>query len=595
MRIALSCRDLAADRLLGDGARVFARAREAAAAGHRVFLVAEELPPSRKDDRVVWVPTAPARPDHRYFTEAHRYADRVLDTLRTLGDLDVAEFLDAGAEGLSTIRAKRLLGEFGGTTLSVVRCPWSTAAGGPAAHRPLTAEHQFTAFAERYCAEHADVTTTVATSVTPIANRTRPGVWRLGAYRPDAGIETFLEAAALVLDVHPETRFELRGEDTPTDPFGRSYRDHLRRGLPEHLRHAITFGGSVEDEPLGARCVLPAGDAECPSTAAFALARGCTVVAPKGSTAADVVERHGGGIVVAPDDPAALAEALFEDVPTCTGKRQAPHFPRVEAVTTPVEPGLVSVVIPLFDQGRFLAGALASVRAAGYGDVEIVVVDDGSTDPGTIAAFDALSGVVKVRQPNAGLSAARNAGIAASHGSYIVPLDADDELPPGFLGPAVTALARHPELSYVVGHLRYTGLLDHVQAPLGHAGDVSVVVNTHGRATGVFRREALQAVGGYDENLPAYEDWDLYLRLARAGFEGDVAPVVGQRYRRHAGSMTFGHTGDDRRELTQALLKKHAADLPPDRSLPLLLTLAELWKSGYEPSASARLLEAGDG
>ncbi|OXM65717.1 glycosyltransferase [Amycolatopsis vastitatis] len=600
MRIALSCRDLAADRLLGDGARVFARAREAAEAGHRVFLIAEELPPSRHDDRVEWVPTAPARPDHRYFTEAHRYADRVLDTLRTLGDLDVAEFLDAGAEGLTTIRAKRLLGEFPGTTLSVVRCPWSTAADGPAAYRPLTADHQFTVFAERYCAEHADVTTTVTTSVTPVARRTGPGVWRLGAYRPDAGIETFLEAAALVLDVHPGTRFELRGEDTPTDPLGRSYRDHLRRGLPERLRRAVTFGGPLQDEPLGARCVLPAGDAECPSTAAFALSRGCTVVAPKGSTAADVVEQHGGGIVVSPDDPAALAEALSAeahraDAPACTESRSVLSFPQVEAVTTPVAPGLVSVVIPLFDQGRFLSGALASVRAAGYDDIEIVVVDDGSTDPATVAAFDALSDVVKVRQPNAGLSAARNAGIAASHGSCVVPLDADDELPPGFLGPAVTALARHPELSYVVGNLRYTGLLDHVQAPLGHVGDVSVVVNTHGRATGVFRKEALHAIGGYDESLPAYEDWDLYLRLARAGFEGDVAPVEGQRYRRHAGSMTFGHTSDDRRELTQLLLRRHAADLPPERSLPLLLTLAELWKSGYEPSASARLLEARDG
>lgn len=595
MRIALSCRDLAVDRLLGDGARVFARAREAAEAGHEVFLVAEALPPSRNDHRVEWIPTAPAREDHRYFTEAHRYADRVLDTLRTLGDLDVIEFLDAGAEGLSTIRAKRLLGEFPGTTLTVVRCPWSTAADGPAAHRPLTAEHQFTAFAERYCAEHADVTTTVTTSVTPAAGRTRPEVWRLGAYRPDAGIETFLEAAALVLETHPETRFVLRGEDTPTDPLGRSYLDHLRRVLPERLQDAVTFGGPPQDEPLGARCVLPAADTECPSTAAFALSRGCTVVAPKGSTAADVVEQHSGGIVVAPDDPAALAEALVADAPACGEHRPALHFPQVNAVSTPVEPGLVSVVIPLFDQGRFLSGAIASVRAAGYDDVEIVVVDDGSTDPGTIAAFDALSDVVKVRQRNAGLSAARNTGIAASHGRYIVPLDADDELPPGFLGPAVGALARHPALSYVVGHLRYTGLLDHVQAPLGHAGDVSMVVNTHGRATGVFRKKALHTIGGYDESLPAYEDWDLYLRLARAGFEGDVAPVEGQRYRRHADSMTFSHTNDVRRELTQLLLRRHAADLPPERSLPLLLTLAELWKSGYEPSASARLLEAGDG
>jgi GT2 family glycosyltransferase len=400
----------------------------------------------------------------------------------------------------------------------------------------------------------------------------------------------------------------LRGEDTSTDPLGRSYRDHLRRDLPERLRRAVTLGGPLRDDDVatlpapGLRCVLPAADAECPGTAAFALSRGYLVVAPKGSTAAGVIEQYGGGIVVAPDDPAALAGALAGAPPPLSTVEEAPRTPRLPErapVVTPVDrPGLVSVVVPLFDQGRFVAGAVASARAAGYGDVEIVVVDDGSTDPETVAAFDALAGVVKIRQANAGLPAARNAGIAAARGRYIVPLDADDELPPGFLGPAVAALGRHSELSYVVGHVRHTGLLDHVQVPLGHAGDVSLVVNTHGRATGVFRRDALLAIGGYDETLPAYEDWDLYLRLARAGFEGDVAPVEGQRYRRHEASMTFGHTDDLRLRLTWLLLRRHATGLPPERSLPLLLTLTELWKSGYEPSASARLLhrrEAGDG
>ncbi len=255
----------------------------------------------------------------------------------------------------------------------------------------------------------------------------------------------------------------------------------------------------------------------------------------------------------------------------------------------------VSVVIPLHNQGEYVRDAVNSVRATGYPDVEVVVVDDGSTDPATIRAFDALAGVVKVRQRNAGLPAARNAGIAASHGRYIVPLDADDELPPDFLRHAVHALNRHPELAFVEGYLRNTGLLDHVQVPLGFAGDVSLIVNTHGRATGVYRREALLAVGGYDESLPGYEDWDLHIRLHMAGLPGDVAPIAGQVYRRHHDSMTLSHTNDRRIELLQLLLRRHADALPPQRSLPLLLTMAQMWKSGYEPSASVQLQREAEG
>ena len=145
---------------------------------------------------------------------------------------------------------------------------------------------------------------------------------------------------------------------------------------------------------------------------------------------------------------------------------------------------LVSVVIPLFNQGHFLLGAIESVHAAGdIRDVEIVVVDDGSTDQQTIEIFDKLTGVTKVRQANAGLSAARNAGIAAAAGRYIVPLDSDDLLSEGFLAPAVDALRRNPDLGYVAGYLRYFGLLDYTHVPAGYVPHLSLVVNTHVRAT----------------------------------------------------------------------------------------------------------------
>jgi glycosyltransferase involved in cell wall biosynthesis len=269
----------------------------------------------------------------------------------------------------------------------------------------------------------------------------------------------------------------------------------------------------------------------------------------------------------------------------------ASHVPWNSPAETspPAADDLVSVVIPLFNQGHFLIGAIESVRAAGYPHIEIVVVDDGSTDQQTIEIFDKLTGVTKVRQPNAGLSAARNAGIAAAAGRYVVPLDSDDLLSEGFLGPAVDALRRNPELGYVAGYLRYFGLLDYTHVPAGYVPHLSLVVNTHVRATALFKREALMSIGGYDVELPAFEDWDLHVRLALAGYTSDILPFEAHRYRRHAESMTFSSSNAIRRELLQHLMRKHLGSIDHAHACNLLILMASLWKTGYEPSASVRL------
>jgi hypothetical protein len=450
MRVAYSCREVDTDE--GMGERTLSRAVAMAAVGHEVFLVSERVSAAaRRLPGVRWVRPAPSRADHEYFTDQQCYADRVYDSLVRLRPLDAADFAGGGGEALTVLRAKRLLGEFAGTTVVV------TAALGPPAQ---TLIDEITAFAERYCVEHADV------------------------------LITELAVPAVAARV-------VGGADTAVLP-GR---------LPAVADELIRLYRS------GGRMPRPAP----------------------------------------PDD-------------------------------------LVSVVVPLYDQGRFLADAIASVRRAGYPNIEIIVVDDGSADPATVAAFDAFDGVVKIRQPNRGLSAARNAGIARATGRYIVPLDADDQLPPGFLVPAVRALGQYPELGYVTGNLRYFGLLERTHVPVGHVSDLSLVVNTYARATGVYRRDALLDIGGYDEELPAYEDWDLHWRFHVAEYSSDVLPIVGQLYRRHRASMTFGTDDATRTMLLQRLVRKHAAALPAERLMSLLLTVTHLWKSGYEPSASVRLL-----
>jgi GT2 family glycosyltransferase len=105
----------------------------------------------------------------------------------------------------------------------------------------------------------------------------------------------------------------------------------------------------------------------------------------------------------------------------------------------------------------------------------------------------------------------------------------------------------------------------------------------------LFRRECLEAVNGYDEELAAFEDWEIQIRLALAGYESDVLPRVGQRYRRHATSMSFSTSNAMRGELVQYILRKHAPQLTQQQLVRLLQNVVGFWKDGYEPSRSVLL------
>ena len=274
-------------------------------------------------------------------------------------------------------------------------------------------------------------------------------------------------------------------------------------------------------------------------------------------------------------------------------RRWAAGYVRRNADTTlvaerPGDSGDVSVVIPLFNQGAWVEEAIDSVRSDAPG-AQVVVVNDGSTDAATNSVFYRLRDVVRIRQTNRGLAAARNAGIAASTGRYVVPLDADDTLEPGFLSSAVAALDADPELGYLVGHSRYTGLLDHVYVPMGFIPELNLFLHTHGKATACYRRSALDAVGGYDTAFRAFEDWELQVSLFRAGFGTDVMPIPVHRYRRHDRSMSFTTSNAIRHTLVDQILEKHVGMLDTFELRTAVRVLAQLWKTGYEPSTSVLL------
>jgi glycosyltransferase involved in cell wall biosynthesis len=182
---------------------------------------------------------------------------------------------------------------------------------------------------------------------------------------------------------------------------------------------------------------------------------------------------------------------------------------------------LVSIVIPCFGQSHLLADAIESASAQTYPRVEVVVVDDGSPDdvPSVAARYPS---VTLVRQANRGVAAARNHGLRVSGGEYVVFLDADDILLPHAVATGVEALAGRPGYAFVHGlcdRRRLDGTLLGVRPPI--VGDTDFYLELlrrnciRGVHSALFRRTALEAVGGFDESRRQAADWDLYLRLVR--------------------------------------------------------------------------------
>jgi glycosyltransferase involved in cell wall biosynthesis len=179
---------------------------------------------------------------------------------------------------------------------------------------------------------------------------------------------------------------------------------------------------------------------------------------------------------------------------------------------------LLSVVIPTRNRAEWLAGALASIdRTAGTRlEVEKIVVDDGSTDD--TAAVAGKYGAKLLASPRRGASAARNAGMAAATGEFLLFLDDDDELLPDHLGPHLEMLRRDPTLDAVFGQVQLAD--QHMEAvgdpyPEVVEAPFHQMLNTWQQIGSVVVRTAVrETVGPFDESLSGSQDWDWLLRLS---------------------------------------------------------------------------------
>ena len=214
----------------------------------------------------------------------------------------------------------------------------------------------------------------------------------------------------------------------------------------------------------------------------------------------------------------------------------------------------VSVILPVYNGLQYLKDSIASVVAQTLPPLELFLVDDGSTDGSReyIASVETPFPKIVLTQQNKRQSAARNLAAAQAKGKYLAFLDHDDIWFPQHLEKLVAPMEKDAWVGWTYSDLDeidsgggqicqrslcgYNPLVEHPKTNLFNmlASDMFIFPSA-----AVVRREAFEAIGGFDERLSGYEDDDLFLRLFRAGWLNAFLPEALVRYRRHATSSSF--------------------------------------------------------
>jgi glycosyltransferase involved in cell wall biosynthesis len=197
----------------------------------------------------------------------------------------------------------------------------------------------------------------------------------------------------------------------------------------------------------------------------------------------------------------------------------------------------VSVVIPAYNCERFIDEAVESVRRQRYEPIEIIIIDDGSTDGTSLCVKTLGEDIRYVYQVNRGPAAARNRGITMAGGEVIAFLDADDYWPANKLNVQVARMNRDPAIEVVLGRIRCTGELTEADRKIRFEGPDNTMISIC-LGSGVFRRSVFNKVGLFDESLRHYEDHDWFLRAREEGVSMVILKDITLNYRRNEYSMS---------------------------------------------------------
>jgi glycosyltransferase involved in cell wall biosynthesis len=230
---------------------------------------------------------------------------------------------------------------------------------------------------------------------------------------------------------------------------------------------------------------------------------------------------------------------------------------------------LISCVVPVFNGERYLGEALESILKQSYQSLEIIVVDDGSTD-GTATVMGHYAGQVRLlRQANAGTAAARNLGLNAANGEFVAFLDADDLWHPEKLERQMARFQARPELDYCVAHVQnfwVPELIEEEKRFREHR--ISKALPGYATGTLLARRALFDTVGQFNSTIKHADDTEWFLRASEHGATTELLPDVLLYRRLHQNNFSRLRASNSRdqylRMLKTALDRRRRLHNTPD-------------------------------
>jgi glycosyltransferase involved in cell wall biosynthesis len=235
-------------------------------------------------------------------------------------------------------------------------------------------------------------------------------------------------------------------------------------------------------------------------------------------------------------------------------------LPSIYPLKTNNNQPIVSVIIPIYNYGSQFERAINSVFESTYKNIQIVIVDDGSSD---IYVKNKLNSIVEnpsirlIKQSNSGPSSARNNGIKNCDGEFILPLDADDSIHPDYIQSCVNILKNNKNISPVYCDTLHIGQIQGVEQRPEWSFDRLIqgpfIVNCS-----MFHKEAFNKCEGYDETMKGWEDYDLWIRMAKNGYVGKRIPKPLFSYFHHENDGTVStEANKNQQELYNKIMEKN--------------------------------------
>ncbi|SEO49434.1 hypothetical protein SAMN05444671_3595 [Flavobacterium sp. CF108] len=222
---------------------------------------------------------------------------------------------------------------------------------------------------------------------------------------------------------------------------------------------------------------------------------------------------------------------------------------------------LVSVVIPCYNDYKYIHEAIDSINNQTHKNVEIIIVDDGS-DIVTQNVLKTIKqeNITILYQKNSGPSAARNTGIKLAKGDYILTLDADDYFDPDFISKALNILTTNNKIGLVSCWIKVFTEKGIIERFKPEGGDLKILILGNGASAGsvFFRKQCWIDAGGYDENMrKGYEDWEFNISVVKAGWKIEIIEEYLFNYRKKIRSRNSQADKFHKYELWKYIYTKH--------------------------------------